>query len=409
MRQEATNYPGIAARIHDSRKHGVGFDRYFVLDYRFDGKRYREGLGWASQGWTAKKAFLLLSELKENQKTGTGPKTLQEKRDQEKETREKAQAHEDQEAKENITYGQFFKETYFPHAQADKSEKSWEREETFHRLWVAPVIGKKPLKAVAQLDLERIKKNLADKGRTPRTVHYCLAVIRQVFNFAISTGVLNGKNPVASVKKPKVDNRRLRFLTRHEAEELMQDLAKRSKSLYDIALVSLRCGLRAGEVFSLEWGDVDLERELLTLRDTKSGKNRVAYMTQDVLEMLKEKFKDQGPGELVFPDRNGKKRLAISKSFREAVKELGFNNGVTDKRQSVCFHSLRHTFASWLVENGTDLYTVKELLGHSTIAMTERYSHLAPNSMRSAIKGLEQSLSRGKVLKIDQERQAGNK
>ncbi|GHT93293.1 hypothetical protein FACS1894122_08290 [Alphaproteobacteria bacterium] len=68
---------------------------------------------------------------------------------------------------------------------------------------------------------------------------------------------------------------------------------------------------------------------------------------------------------------------------------LGFNNGVNDDRQKVVFHTLRHTYASWLVMSGVDLYTVQKLMWHSTIAMTERYSHLAPDHLKKAVSMFE--------------------
>ena len=98
------------------------------------------------------------------------------------------------------------------------------------------------------------------------------------------------------------------------------------------------------------------------------------------------------PDSLVFADRNGKEIGKVSNAFDRAVKELGFNNGITDPLNKFTFHCLRHTFASWLVQNGVDLYTVKELLGHSTLAMTERYSHLAKDTLKNAVKKLEDSL-----------------
>ena len=78
--------------------------------------------------------------------------------------------------------------------------------------------------------------------------------------------------------------------------------------------------------------------------------------------------------------------------FAEVVSGLGLNSGITDPRQKVCFHTCRHSFASWHVTAGTDLYTVKELLGHSVIAMTERYSHLAPGTLQNATRTLERAI-----------------
>jgi site-specific recombinase XerD len=82
----------------------------------------------------------------------------------------------------------------------------------------------------------------------------------------------------------------------------------------------------------------------------------------------------------------------MPRSFFEFLVELGFNNGITDPRQKVVAHTLRHTFASWHVMAGTDIYTLKELLGHSVIQMTERYSHLAPEALQNATRGFERAI-----------------
>ena len=123
--------------------------------------------------------------------------------------------------------------------------------------------------------------------------------------------------------------------------------------------------------------------------------NRFAFMTERVKKMLAGRCEETPKGYL-FTNRYGEKMDRISNTFRRAVDDL-FNQDVTDGRQKVCFHSLRHTFASWLVEEGTPLYTVKELLGHSDFSMTQRYSHLAPEALQAAVAVLEAKA--GKVAK----------
>ena len=98
--------------------------------------------------------------------------------------------------------------------------------------------------------------------------------------------------------------------------------------------------------------------------------------------------KPNGQNTLIFPDTKGKKQKHISRSFYEKVKDLGFNKGITDNRQKVSFHTLRHTFASWLAIQGTSLYEIKELMGHKSIEMTERYAHLMPNVKLKAVNKL---------------------
>jgi integrase len=79
----------------------------------------------------------------------------------------------------------------------------------------------------------------------------------------------------------------------------------------------------------------------------------------------------------------------VSKTFERVVEDLGLNRGVDDARDKVVFHSLRHTFCSWLAINGEPLRVIQELAGHKSIAMTERYSHLSPDRKREAIKRLK--------------------
>lgn len=381
-----SKFKGVRYYEHETRKYGLRKDRYYAIRYQKDGQRREEGLGWASQGWTEQKAALTLAELKQASITGQGETTLAARR-------AKIRAKKEQEAKDNLTFARFFEETYFPQAKANKSQKSCRTEEHLYRLWISPVIGDKPLKKISPLDLERIKKKLSDAGRAPRSIHYCLATIRQVFNLARMLNLYDKDNPVSKVKKPSVDNRRLRFLTHKEADKLLETLRDRTPQLYKIALLSLHTGMRASEIFNLTWGDVDLTKGLLTLRNTKNGKTRQVFMTNEVKTM----FENMGGGQhdsYVFTDRKGNRIKEISNSFGRIIKELGFNNGVTDPRQKVVFHTLRHTFASWLVENGTDLYIVKELMGHSTLTMTERYSHLGQNTLQEAVQRLDKGFLR---------------
>jgi site-specific recombinase XerD len=94
----------------------------------------------------------------------------------------------------------------------------------------------------------------------------------------------------------------------------------------------------------------------------------------------------------VFPSSGGKPQKAVSRVFERTVKKLGFNAGLTDIRDKVVFHSLRHSFASWLVQNDQPLYVVAECLGHSSLSMTKRYSHLNQARLNEASKVIDQFL-----------------
>jgi len=398
-------YPGVRYREHPTDKHGKKPDCYYAIRYQSgkdsEGKpiRKEEGLGWASEGWTEQKAALELAELKQAAKTGKGHTRLSERR-------EEQQKEKEEKARSALTFDEFFDDTYLPLTKGNKSAASNRNEEALYKNWIKPVIGHLPLKDISPLDLERIKKAMKSTTppRAPRTIHYTLAVVRQVFNIAHRVDKFTGENPVGKVKKPTEDNRRLRFLTHDEAKMILDHLRIRSKQMYHIALLSLHTGMRAGEIFKLTWNDIDLHRGLITVRDTKSGRNRKAFMTSEVKAILSSMEPKKG---LIFKDKHGDQITEVSRTFDRAVEDLGINKGITDRRDRVVFHSLRHTYASWLVENGTDLYTVKELMGHSTLAMTERYAHLSPNTLQAAVKALDEKMRSKKEDQAEQGKARG--
>jgi len=380
-----TEFKGVRYRKHPTRKHGIKFDRYFTIRYQRDGKRKEEGLGWTSEEWTAEKAALQLAELKNAHTTGKGEVRLSEKRAKTKQLKK-------QKSIENITFAEIFDDKYYPQAQADKDPQSYKREKSLFKKWIKPVIGALPLQAIAPIHLEKIKKNMKDSERSERSREYALAVVRQVFNFAFRNDLFNGDNPVKKVKIPKSDNRRLRFLTRDEADILLNTLKKEAPDTWEQALISLHTGLRASEIFRLAWVDINLEQGTLTAKDSKNTATRYAYMTQEVKEMLSKKKRGE-LSDLLYPGPGGKELLSVSRAFERVVSELGLNDGIKDRRDKVVFHTCRHSYASWLVQEGTDLYVVKECLGHSTLAMTERYAHLAPKNSQRTVATLEKFLA----------------
>ena len=103
---------------------------------------------------------------------------------------------------------------------------------------------------------------------------------------------------------------------------------------------------------------------------------------------------NQGRGPFQSLDFQGRKVLLdrISKTYSDTVKELKLNEGISDPRLRVYFHTLRHTYASWMIEEGADLYTVQKLLGHKTNVMTQRYAHMSESRLRDATKALSASL-----------------
>ena len=172
---------------------------------------------------------------------------------------------------------------------------------------------------------------------------------------------------------------------------MLDRLKAEDRITWEMALLSLHCGLRASEIFNLTWGAVDFDKGLLTIKDSKNSRTRHAYMTATVKDMLLQKEIGK-PSEQIYPSVKGGKTREAPGTFERVVADLGLNEGHTDRRDKLVFHSLRHTFASWLVQSGISLYEVRDRLGHKSISMTERYSHLAPEAGRGTVAVLENFL-----------------
>ena len=190
---------------------------------------------------------------------------------------------------------------------------------------------------------------------------------------------LASHNPTDGITLLRENGARTRFLDGHEIGQL---LAASSESFHPILITALHTGMRRGEILNLKWPDVDFKNRIITVQDSESGKKRMLPMDDtlcEALSLLPTRFQ-RG---YVFPSpvKEGQPRYDFKRQFGNAVKQAGLHN--------FRFHDLRHTFASHLVMSGVDLMTVKELLGHATLTMTMRYSHLAPDHRMRAIKTLD--------------------
>jgi len=423
---KGTNFKGVRYYEHPTRKHGVSRDKYYAIRYQRDGRRIEEGIGWASElnpkdkkHWTAEKAAIVLAGLKEAAKgLEKGPTRLREKRQIEDDRKEVERTEQERLEKEAIIFDAFFNNTYLPLAKVDKKPRSVAREEGLYNKWIKEVVGHFPMKDIAPFHLEKLKKVMAEGEQSPRSIEYALAVVRQVFNRAKHLDVYGGDSPTVRVKAPKVDNARMRFLTHKEATALLNALKDKSTDVHDITLLSFFAGLRFGEIASLTWQDVDLSKGVLTIRDAKAG-SRYAFLTNQARMMLKSRPKGK-PSDYVFPSRKTKKEGQeerrqgvnftmvkmdrISATFARTVEELKLNDGIDDPRLRIYFHSCRHTYASWMIEQGADLYTVQKLLGHKTNVMTQRYAHLSENRLKDAAKALGKAWQRQKTAKNGNEK-----
>lgn len=386
---------GIRYREHPSRKHGVLPDRYYCVRFSVDGKIVEEGVGWASQGVKPSDCQTLLAELKRNAKTGAGPRTLQEMRaDAEAERLEKVRKQR-AESEANVSFRQFFEDTFLPDAKSRWTQETTRKAIEHVKNWIDPVTGPLPFSELGLKHINRIKANLADAGRAPRTIQYACRTFSMVWNAAKDHGLVDTDCPTKnnSFRLPRVDNERQRYLTVDEEAALLEAVKKRSHQAHDMAVVALDAALRFGEVASLTWQCVDLENGALRILDTKGGRDRSVPMTSR-LKNLFGSMQHGRPGAFVFPRQDGGRQLQIPSAFKRGLVEAKLNEDVTNPKLRASFHTLRHTGASRLVQAGVDLYRVQRILGHSTPTMTARYSHLASEDLSDAIERMERSKQR---------------
>jgi integrase len=371
-----TKYPGVYERKSETRIHERKSDVCFDITYKVDGKKIWEKCGWVSEGYSAKLASTIRADRVRDIRHGEDlPKQKQ-----------KAPLFSDV-AKKYLSWASTNKMQEGIH---DKSRYENHIEKRY---------AQKRLNEITPFDLEKMKVELTKKGLAPQSVKHCLILVRMMINKAIAWGMWQGENPVKKVKLPIVQNERQRFLSYEEAKLLLDKLKETSTLVHDMALLSLHCGLRLGEITNLKGMDIEFENGTIHIADPKNKTARKAFMTEAIKEMFKGRL-TENPEEYIFTDRRNKGRItSVSHTYPKVVKELGFNKGITDRRQLVTFHTLRHTHASWLAISGESLLVIQQSLGHKDLQMLRRYAHLSSDSRRQAAMRLEEGFAKGKEQK----------
>jgi integrase len=203
-----------------------------------------------------------------------------------------------------------------------------------------------------------------------------------IFQEAIRNGKATA-NPARLVRLYKEENGRVRFIS-YEEEATIRTIIRERCPIHEPELtLALETGMRLGELYSLDWDRVDLERRQLILLRTKNGTARVVILTEAAVSALKELWQRRSStSPHVCLTRYGEPMISPRAWFelvmQEAVKK---NSSLRD----VTWHIFRHTYISRLVMAGVDLRTVQELAGHKDIKMTVRYAHLAPAHKLAAV------------------------
>lgn len=386
---------GVRYYEHETRRHGVKKDRYFAIRYQVDGQRHEEGLGWASKGWSEAKAAAELADLKKSATTGSGPRSLKEKR------ADQARELAVQQA-ERLSLSEFWIQDYFNHLKARLPNiTSWSKEEYHFQKHISPTMGNKSLKRIMPEDVERMLDSMRARGLSPRTQQYAVGTLYRIWKLAAKRKLVKaGDNPAAGIQLPKVNNTRLRVLTPQELKEILAYLAVTDPAAHDITLFCAYVGCRFSEAARLTWEHVDLVRGAALFPDTKNHETREIYLVPEIMAML-ERRGIGGTGERVFIKRDGTIHREPPSAFRTAVNSLRLNED-RGPRDRVSFHSLRHTAATLAARRGVPVKDLQILFGWKTAAMVFRYAKGDESIQRRAMQGLAQSLTaeEAKVLPL---------
>jgi integrase len=229
----------------------------------------------------------------------------------------------------------------------------------------------------------------------PQTVLHEMNCLSHAFNLAMKEWGWVIHNPCMNVKKPKVNNQILRWLSQDEEEALLP--ASQSYlhgQLPEIITVALHTGMRQGEILTLRWKNIDLFRKTITVMQGKTNEPKTIPMSETLFTLLTSKSKIVNMSGYVFHTGNGT-RISGPNLQREFWKVLE-----KAKIESFRFHDLRHTFATRLIQNGVDLYSVSKLLGHRDVKMTQRYAHHHTESLRQCITVLDNCIVQNKQREL---------
>jgi integrase len=357
-----TRYPGIFQYVG---KNGTAYG----ISYRAGGKKHREIIG-PLLGEAQEK----LAEIKKKAKKGTVLSASEKRKIA------------------FIDLAQKYSEISFGKPADNSNEKYftgyWYKDEDEELKWKDEILtehfGGRKLFQISALDIEEFKKQRKEKPaegkkiRSDVSVNRELEVLRHMLNKGIEWGML-GENPFTGFRDPiffEERNDRVRFLEEGEIKKLLEASPPYLANLIKGAIFT---GLRKGDLFNLKWSDVNLERGFLNYREQKKrDKLGFKYLNGDMIGLLMEIPK--GESDYIFAGPDGKPLRDIKRSFHTALKKAGIKD--------FYWHDLRHTSASHLLMRGASMKAVQEHLGHTTIAMTQRYSHLSRDFQREEVNRL---------------------
>jgi integrase len=273
------------------------------------------------------------------------------------------------------TFGEFVRDSYLPFAKNTK--RSWRTDETVLRIHVLRKLGAVPLDQVSTASIADLLCQMRGVGYATGTTNRVLILLRFVFNLANKWGVPgSAKNPTAGLKTAPDVNRE-RFLTMEEAQRLLSAIEHDENQMAAQAIkVLLLTGARRNEITHAKWEHVDWTKRTLLVPCSKSGRARLIQLNSAALDVLRS-VPRVPDNHFIFPSPvTGRPSPSLHFPWTRIRKNAAL--------EGFRLHDLRHSFASFLVNNGVSLYVVQGLLGHTQARTTQRYAHLLNDTLSDA-------------------------
>jgi len=244
--------------------------------------------------------------------------------------------------------------------------------------------GSLPLRRFSTVIVEQLQTDLMNRGLKNSSCNKVLTILKHMFTKAVEWDMVESETlkRVRKVKLLRDDSKRLRYLSIEECQTLINSC---DPHLKPVVITALNTGMRKGEILNLKWDNIDLRHGFILLDITKNGERREIPINDTLRQSLQAITRRLDIPHTFYDHVTGNRYQDVKRSFKTALRKAGIRD--------FHFHDLRHTFASHLIMAGIDITTVKELLGHKTLTMTLRYSHLAPAHKVKAVDILDNALN----------------
>ena len=354
MKRFKTKYPGVFYREAE-RIGGRGTEQVFYIIFKKDGKNQEEKVGRQyADDMTAARAARIRGERIEG------------KRQSRKEIRQGLKAQ-----KEAWTLSNLWDE----YEQGKPESKTLKTDRGRFEKHIKPSLGEKQPHEIILLDIQRLTHNL-EKKLKPQTVRHALGILKRIIHYGMKHQYC-GPLPFP-IDPVKVDNRTTEDLSADQLKALLKAIDESEDiQAANIMRMALYTGMRRGELFKLQWNDVDFDRGFITIRhDPKGGVSQKIPLNDQARDVLKH---HPSNSDHVFTRCDGKPFNDIHRRVNAIKKAAGIGGNFR------ALHGLRHVYASMLASSGkVDMYTLQKLLTHKSPIMTQRYAHLQDETMRRA-------------------------